>query len=149
MCLCRENSQKQTEKYFQTGGRAPGTQVLDSPLFYVHTCMCVWLLLGASVGIIREFFAILCKLSPDLGYWKFFKATLFWIISLKEFHIHMIHTASYSEHASYFGSQWYLNWPRMDCNMSIPISPGKQSNWSHMKRRPRRSVTTFLVSSLT
>ena len=35
----------------------------------------------------------------------------------------------------------------MDCHMSIPISQGKPSNWSHMKR-PRRSMTTFLVNSL-
>lgn len=53
VCLCRENLQKQIEKYFQTGGRAPSTQVLDPPLIYVQ--MCVWLFLGTSVGIITEF----------------------------------------------------------------------------------------------
>lgn len=39
VCLCRENLQKQIEKYFQTGGRAPSTQVLDPPLIYVQMCV--------------------------------------------------------------------------------------------------------------
>ena len=53
VCLCRESLQGQTEKYFETGGRGPSTQVLDPPLIYVQ--ICVWLFLGPSVGNITEF----------------------------------------------------------------------------------------------